>query len=111
MALITSILIYAFLKGTLSGLTHFLAKENTLKMIKMLFLLSRYLNFCADVLVRQLDWKGKNNFKVYDVTTLETKNYNASNCNIPKSKGNQTMKHSQLIEYNITYAHFSRKIT
>ena len=31
--------------------------------------------------------------------------------NIPKSKGNQTMKHSQLIEYNITYAHFSRKIT
>ena len=39
------------------------------------FLFSRYLNFCSllfDREEKQLDWKGKVNFKTYDITTRET---------------------------------------
>ena len=67
------------------------------------FLFSRYLNFCLDFLVmkkKRLDWKDKINFKTYDVTTWSTNNYNTQSTNISRSKGNQTMKFGQVIEYN-----------
>ena len=37
-------------------------------------------------------------FKIHDVTTWLTNNYN--NINISRSEGNQTMELGQLIEYN-----------
>ena len=46
---------------------------------KKLFSFSRYLNFCIDFLVmkkKRLDSKYKVNFKIYDVTTWLTNNYN-----------------------------------
>ena len=40
------------------------------------------------------------NLKIYYVTTWLTKNYNAQLPNISRSKGNQTLKFSQVKEYN-----------
>ena len=45
---------------------------------------------------KRLDQKAKLNFKMYDVTDLNTNNYNIS-----RSKNNQTMKFGQLIVYNM----------
>ena len=41
-----------------------------------LFLFSRHLNFCLDHVEKQLDYKDEANFKIYDVTTWLTNNYN-----------------------------------
>ena len=46
---------------------------------KILFSFLKYLHFCPDVfghVGKRLDKKAKINFKVYDVTTWETNNYN-----------------------------------
>ena len=51
---------------------HFILKLKVFKSLK-------YLNFCPDVfgnVVIRLDKKAKINFKIYDVTTWETNNYN-----------------------------------
>ena len=45
--------------------------------------------------------KDRVSFKVVDVTTWETNNGNAYFPNISRSKGNQTIKFGQLIEYNM----------
>ena len=39
-------------------------------------------------------------FKMYDVTTWLTNNYNAHIAQYPRNKCNKTMKFCQLIEYN-----------
>ena len=44
---------------------------------------------------KQLDQKDNVNFRIYDIATREANNYNTL-----RSKGNQTMKFGQLIEYN-----------
>ena len=44
---------------------------------------------------KQLDQKDNVNFRIYDIATTEVNNYNTL-----RSKGNQTMKLGQLIEYN-----------
>ena len=47
----------------------------------MLFLFSRYLNFCLEFLVmlrKMLDKKDKVNFKIYDVTAWLTNNCNTN---------------------------------
>ena len=41
------------------------------------------------------------NFKIYKVTTWETNNYDTHIANISISKGNQTLKFGQLIEYDM----------
>ena len=77
--------------------------ESPLKMMKMLFSFSRYLNFSLDFLFmqkKQLDQKDKVNFKIYDVTTwfhIITKHILP---NISRSKSNQIMKIDQVIENN-----------
>ena len=68
-----------------------------------LFSFSRYLIFCHDLLAmskKRLDYKGKVNFKIHDVTTLLTNNCNTHLFNISRNKVNQTMKLGQLTEYN-----------
>ena len=69
-----------------------------------LFSFSRYLNFCLDFLVmlkKRLDWKDKLNFNIqtsqpgYDTTYIAQ--YLLPH--IARSKGSQTMKFGQLIEY------------
>ena len=42
----------------------------------------------------------ESNLKIYDVTTWFTNNCNKHIPNISRSKGNQTMKFGQVIEYN-----------
>ena len=66
--------------------------------------MSRYLNFCPNVfghVGKRLDKKASVNFKIYEVTIWETNNYNTTLLNISRSKGNQTMKFDQLIEYKM----------
>ena len=41
----------------------------------------------------------KVNLKIHDVTIWEIKNWNTHIANISRSKGNQTMKFDQLVEY------------
>ena len=41
------------------------------------------------------------NFEIFDVTTWLTNNCNTHIANISGSKGNQTMKFGQVIEYNM----------
>ena len=54
-----------------------------------LFLFYRYLHFCADFFDHVgKDKKAKLNFKVYDVTTSTTNNYNIHIANISKNKVN-----------------------
>ena len=50
---------------------------------------------------KQFDQKEKVNFKYYDATAWETAKCNLHIAQYPTSKGNQTMKFAQLIEYNI----------
>ena len=47
---------------------------------------------------KKFDLKEKVDFKIYDVTTWLTNNYNILP-NISRRKGNQTMTFGQLIEY------------
>ena len=49
---------------------------------------------------KRLESKDKVNFKIRDVTTWLTNNYNTQ-YNNSRSKGNQEMKFGQLIEYNM----------
>ena len=65
-----------------------------------LFSFSKYLNLCLHFLIMQkkwLDWKEKVNFKIYDVTLITIHILP----NISGSRGIQTMKFGQLIEYNL----------
>ena len=65
------------------------------------FLFSTYLNFCPKFfghLGKWLNKKAKVDFKIYDVFCWETNNCNT---HVSRSKGNQTMKFDQLIEYNL----------
>ena len=51
---------------------------------------------------KQLDKKDKVNLKFYDITARLTNNGNTHiSSNISRSKGYQTMKFGQLIEYNM----------
>ena len=52
------------------------------------------------MLEKNLDQKDQVNFKIRDVTTWLTKNYNTHIAHISWSKDNQTMKLGELIEYN-----------
>ena len=55
-----------------------------------------------DHVAKQLDQKGKFNLKIYDDTAWLINNCNAHIAlNISRSKGNQTIKFGQLIEYNM----------
>ena len=50
---------------------------------------------------KQVDYKDKVNFKVFDVTTCLTKNYNAHiDQHLSRSKDNKAIKFDQLLEYN-----------
>ena len=49
---------------------------------------------------KQLEEKDNANFKIYDVTAWLRNNYNTHFAPYLRSKGNQTMKFGQLIEYN-----------
>ena len=51
------------------------------------------------------------NFKIYGVTDLTTNNYNTHIVNILGSKGNQTKKFDQLIEYNIRHIFLEKSYT
>ena len=71
----------------------------------MLFPFSRYLSFCQGSWSCRkngniIDEKDKVNFKIHDVTTWFTNNCNTHVAHISQTKGNQTMKFGQLIEYN-----------
>ena len=61
----------------------------------------RFLNLCNDIfdhVEQRLDKKATVNFKIYDVTDWETNNSNTHIPNISRSKGNQAIKFSQLLE-------------
>ena len=78
---------YWHLKGTLSGLRHFLATEGPLKMMKNAFYLIlknlfplkifKFLPWFCGHVEKLLDYKDKVNFKIYDVTGWLT-----NKCNI-----------------------------
>ena len=73
-------------KAALSGLTKFLAIESPLKMMKILLILPwkalfvleifKFLSWLLGHIGKRLDYKGKVNFKIYDVTTREKNNCN-----------------------------------
>ena len=61
----------------------------------------RYLNFCSDVLGHAEKWLNKKaevNFKIYDVIDWEANIYSTL---ISRSKGNETMKFGQLMEFEL----------
>ena len=64
-----------------------------------LFSFWRYL-ICFHV-GKQLDWKAKVNFKIYDIKTWKQIITIHILPNISRNKGNQTMKIDQLIKYNM----------
>ena len=51
------------------------------------------------------------NFKIYGVTDLIINNYNTHIANISGSKGDQTKKFDQLIEYNIRHIFLEKSYT
>ena len=67
-------------KGALPGLRQFLATENPLKLISLFFTLKtlfvlnifKFLSWLFGLAEKKFDFKDKINFKIYDVTTLET---------------------------------------
>ena len=61
-------------------------------------MLLRYVSFSDVYIEKQLDIKAKVIFRIYDVSEWITK-YTLPN--ISRSKGNQTVKFGQLIEYNM----------
>ena len=66
-----------------------------------IFSFSRYSNFCLDILViqnKRRDQKDEVNFKFFDLTTWLTITIHILP-NISRSKGNQTLKFGQVIEY------------
>ena len=50
---------------------------------------------------KQLDKKGKVNFKIYDVTGWQINNYKTHIAQYSRRKGNQPIKFGQLIEYKV----------
>ena len=65
------------------------------------FSFSRYLTFGLDFfgrVAKRLDYNDKVNFKIHNVTTWLTNNYNTHIAQFSRSKDNQTMKLGQLIE-------------
>ena len=104
------------LKDALSGLRRFLATENPLKVMKIVFYFAikalyvlkifRFLSWIFGQVEKLFDQKDQVDLKIYDVTTRETNNYNTHRGieytqNISRSKGNQTKKSGQLIEHNM----------
>ena len=63
-------------------------------------MLLRYVSFSDVYIEKQLDIKAKVIFRIYDVSEWITK-YTLPN--ISRSKGKQTAKFGQLIEYNISF--------
>ena len=94
-------------KGVLSGRRQLFATENLFKMMKntfyftlkalLVFKIFKFLSWVFGHAEKQLDYKDKVNFKLYDVRTWETNKYNIS-----RSKSNRTINFSQWIEYNMT---------
>ena len=76
-----------YFKVALSGLTQSLETESLLKMMKNAFYFNlkdifvlkvfKFLSRLSGDVVKQLEQKRKISFKIYDVTTCETNNYNA----------------------------------
>ena len=61
---------------------------------------------------KQRDQKNKGIFKIYDVINWKTNNYNTYILpNISRSKGNQTMKFGQWIDYNMRNIFFEKLCT
>ena len=98
-------------KGAVSGLRQFVATESALKImknafyftLKALFVLKifKFLSWLFGHVSKRLDLKDMVNSKSYDVTVWLTNNCNTHMPTISRSKGNQTMKFGQLIEYNM----------
>ena len=70
----------SFLKSAFSGLRQFLATENPLKMMKMLFIspynlfsFSRYLNFCLDFFVGKAAWLERSLISKFTMSKLGNK--------------------------------------
>ena len=64
--------------------------------------ISKFLYWLFGHVGKRLDQKEKVDFKIYDIRIWVTKNCNAIHVfrNMSRSKGNQTTKFGQLIEYN-----------
>ena len=87
-----------------------MATESPLKIIKnafyfkskALFVLKifKFLSLIFGRVAKQLDYKDKVNFKIYNVTARLTNMIHILP-NISRSKGNQTMKFGQLIDYDM----------
>ena len=69
---------------------------------KALFILKmfKFLSWVFGRVPNRLDKKGKVSCKFYDFTAWSTNNCNTYIANNSRSKGNQTMKLGQLIEFN-----------
>ena len=87
------------IKGAFSCLRQFLAPESPLKMMKNAFYFTSFFfsNFCLDV-AKQLDWKDKATFKIYDITTW---NKQLQYTYYPISQEVKAMKLHQLIDYDM----------
>ena len=93
--------------------------ESPVKVMKMIFIssqklfsFSRYLSFYHEVLAMQkkrLDWKDKVNFKVHDVTTLLTNNFDTRNAQY-LTKQKQLNKETQSINRIQQEKYFFSKI-
>ena len=99
-------------KGTLLGLRQFLVTESPLKImtnafyfyLKSLFVLKifKFLSWFFGQVEKWHDCKDHVNYRIYDVTTWKTNNGNVHIArHLKRSKGNQTLKFNQLIEYNM----------
>ena len=106
-----------FIKDALSGLRQFLAIESSLTMMKnafnFKFLFSRYLNYCYEFfimlknslisktrLIEHLWCHNLVNKQLQNIYWPISQEVKATN--ISRSKGNQEMKFSRLIEYNMS---------
>ena len=100
-------------KGVLSGLRQFLATESPLKMMKNIFYFTskalcvlkifKFLSWLFGHVAKWLDKKDKVNLKLYGVTAWLTNIVIHILPNTSRSKGNQTMKFSQLTECYIFF--------
>ena len=117
-SVIISFVLKLFLKGALLGLRQFLAAESPLKMIFIsclkFFSVSRYLKFCLEFLVR---YENSSIRKLRLISKFMTSQKDKQVIiihifpNISGSKGNQRMKFSQLIEYNVRNIFFKNHAT
>ena len=107
-----------FIKGALSRLSQFLATESRLKMKKNAFYFNSkaffVLNFLSWIFghaAKRLDQKDRINVKFYDVIAWLINILIHLLPNISISKGNQTMKSGQLIEYNTRQIFLAKSYT